>query len=112
MSTQHDEVKERQIELLITLDEAAKRLSLSRYKLEQLFASGEVARPVVLGGCVRVLAKDLDNYLRRQRTEALRKRRKSVADAMAWMTRTRAEEAEIAANQARRFSPGDPSRLP
>lgn len=98
--------------LLITLDEACSLLSCSRYKLEQLFIAQEIARPVHIGACLRVLAKDVENYLRRQKAHAQQKRSRSLAQAMDWMGRTSAEESAILGSMPKRYSSNDPSRLP
>jgi excisionase family DNA binding protein len=98
--------------LLITFDEAARRLSCSRYGLQRLLDAGEIGRSVLVGGCVRIRAKAVENCLRRRKVDEQRKRQGSMAQAMKWMLLTEGEAAMLAANSATRFSSNDPRRLP
>jgi excisionase family DNA binding protein len=59
--------------LLITLEQAAQRLAISRRTLERLMAAGEFPAPLKLGRSARVEAKDVDAYcvqLRARRIDA------------------------------------------
>jgi excisionase family DNA binding protein len=48
--------------LLITLEQAAQRLAISRRTLERLMAAGEFPSPLKLGRSARVEAKDVEAY--------------------------------------------------
>jgi excisionase family DNA binding protein len=48
--------------LLITMEQAAQRLAISRRTLERLMAAGEFPSPLKLGRSARVEAKDVDAY--------------------------------------------------
>lgn len=47
---------------VLTLDEVAERLKLTRRFIEKLIVSGEL-RAIKIGGATRVLASDLKNFL-------------------------------------------------
>ena len=58
--------------LLITLEQAAQRLAISRRTLERLMAAGEFPAPLKLGRSARVEVADVDAYcaqLRARRIE-------------------------------------------
>ena len=48
--------------LLITLEQAAQRLAISRRTLERLMASGQFPAPLKLGRSARVEVADVDAY--------------------------------------------------
>ncbi len=48
--------------LLITLEEAAQRLAISRRTLERLIAAGEFPSPFKIGRASRLATADLDAY--------------------------------------------------
>ncbi len=51
--------------LLLTLDEAAKALAISKRTLERLINAGEFPRPLKIGRASRVLLADVTTYLQR-----------------------------------------------
>ena len=60
--------------LLITLEQAAQRLAISRRTLERLIAAGEFPSPLKLGRSSRVAVQDVDGYceqLRARRVQAV-----------------------------------------
>ena len=50
------------VRVLVNLDEAATYLAVSRRHVERLIAAGTLA-PVRLGRAVRLVVRDLDNYV-------------------------------------------------
>ena len=59
--------------LLITLDQAAQRLAISRRTLERLISAGDFPSPLKLGRSSRVAVQDIDIYceqLRARRVQA------------------------------------------
>ncbi len=50
---------------LISLDEAAGMLSISRRTIYRLIAAGELPQPVKVGGSSRMARTDLDRYIDR-----------------------------------------------
>jgi excisionase family DNA binding protein len=48
--------------LLITLEQAAQRLAISRRTLERLIAAGEFPSPLKLGRASRLAVDDIDSY--------------------------------------------------
>lgn len=51
--------------LLLTLNEAAERLAISKRTLEREISAGRFGRPVKIGRATRVLAVDIETYVRR-----------------------------------------------
>jgi excisionase family DNA binding protein len=56
------------VRVLVNLDEAATYLAVSRRHVERLVAAGTLA-PVHLGRAVRLVVRDLDNYIQLLRSE-------------------------------------------
>ncbi len=50
---------------LLTLEQAAQVLAISKRTLERLIVSGEFPRPLKIGRSSRVSSEDVDNYLQR-----------------------------------------------
>lgn len=48
--------------ILITLEQAAQRLAISRRTLERLIAAGEFPSPFKIGRASRLAIADIDNY--------------------------------------------------
>lgn len=60
--------------ILITLQQAAARMAISRRTLERLIAAGEFPAPLKLGRSSRVAVEDIETYcsqLRTQRTNQM-----------------------------------------
>lgn len=55
--------------LLLTLEQTAERLSISKRTLEREISKGKFPRPLKIGRASRVPAQDLDGYLQRLHTE-------------------------------------------
>lgn len=53
---------------LISLRDAAARLSLSQRAVYRLIAKGDLPRPVKVGGATRLYASDIDTYLETLKT--------------------------------------------
>lgn len=51
-----------EVPLLITLEQAAQRLAISRRTLERLIAAGELPSPLKLGRASRFAVDDIDAY--------------------------------------------------
>ncbi|MCR9215625.1 MAG: helix-turn-helix domain-containing protein [bacterium] len=62
--------KPRELSRLLTLDEVANRLAVSRRTIDRLIAEGELPRSVKIGASSRMPEEDLRLYIERQ----LRKR--------------------------------------
>jgi len=50
---------------LLTLEQAAQQLAISKRSLERLIASGEFSRPLKIGRSSRVRSEDVEAYLSR-----------------------------------------------
>lgn len=48
--------------VLVTLEQAAQRLAISRRTLERLIAAGEFPSPLKIGRASRLATADIDNY--------------------------------------------------
>ena len=50
---------------LVSVNDAAKLMSISRRTVERLISSGDLPRPLKIGGCSRFRIKDITGYIER-----------------------------------------------